>query len=68
MARYYRWASRRLFTGQYLLVWPRSGDVFSFLDSETSGNFYKSSWGVLERSRGFLAFVLSGRKIIAWPI
>ena len=31
MARDYRWAWRRLFAGQYLLVLQRSGGVFSFL-------------------------------------
>ena len=31
MARYYRWAWQQLFTAQYLLVWQRSGGVFSCL-------------------------------------
>jgi len=31
MARYYRWASWRLFTGQYLLVWQRSRVCSLFL-------------------------------------
>jgi hypothetical protein len=31
MARHYRWAWRRRFTAQYLLVLQRSGGVFSFL-------------------------------------
>jgi len=31
MARHYRWAWRRRFTAQYLIVWQRSGGVFSFL-------------------------------------
>ena len=31
MARYYQWAWRRLFTAKYLLGWPRSVGVFSYL-------------------------------------
>jgi hypothetical protein len=35
-----------------------------FLESETSGDFYKSSWGVFERSRDFLVFFYQAEKAI----
>jgi len=63
MARHYRWAWRRRFTAQYLLVY-KGLVVCSLLESETSGDFYKISWGVFERSRDFLVFFYQAEKAI----
>ena len=64
MACDYQWVWRRNFAAQYLLVLQRPVGVFSLLESETSGDFYKSSWGVFKRSRDFMVFFYQAEKAI----
>ena len=68
MARYYLWTLRRRFTAQYLLAWQRSVGVFCFLSLKLRVISIRVHGASFERSRDFLVFILSGRKIIAWPI
>jgi len=64
MARHYRWAWRRRFTAQYLLVLKRSGGVFSFLSLKLRVISIRFHGAFFERSRDFLVFFYQSEKAI----
>ena len=68
MARHYRWALRRRFTAQYLLVLQRSVGVFCFLSLKLRVIFIIVNGVYLNAQEAFLSFLLSRTKMIAWPI
>jgi len=61
MARHYRWALRRRFTAQYLLVLQRSVGVFSFFSLKLRVISTIVNWASLN-AQGFFGLFLLGRK------
>ena len=62
MARHYRWALRRRFTAQYLLVLQRSVGVFCFLSLKLRVISIRVHWVSLNAQEAFLSFLLGRKK------